>query len=43
VSYGRKRYDEALQRLEKAIEAARIARADNLLSTLEETKQAWSP
>ncbi len=42
VSYGRKRYDEALVRLEHAIAAAQVAGAEHLLSTLEDTKQAWT-
>jgi serine/threonine-protein kinase len=42
VSYGRKRYDEALARLEQAIAAARVAKADSLVATLEETKTAWT-
>ncbi len=42
VSYGRKRYDEALARIEQAIAAAELAKADSLILTLEETKSAWS-
>ncbi len=42
VSYGRKRYDEALKRLEQAIAAAKIAQATGLLDTLEDTKEAWT-
>jgi serine/threonine-protein kinase len=42
VSYGRKRYDEALARLEQAISAAKAAKAESLELTLEETKSAWT-
>jgi len=42
VSYGRKRYDEALARIEQAITAARTANADSLVLTLEDTKAAWT-
>lgn len=42
VSYGRKRYNEAIERLDRAIAAAHVASAQNLLSTLEDTKQAWT-
>lgn len=42
VSYGRKRYDEAVERIDRAITAAKVASADDLLLTLEETKQAWT-
>lgn len=42
VSYGRKRYDEALKRLEQAIAAAELAKAESLVATLQETKSAWT-
>lgn len=42
VSFGRKRYDEAQKRLERAIEAARRAGAHDLVLSLEDTKNAWS-
>jgi len=42
VSYGRRRYDEALARLEQAIAAAGLAKADSLRLTLEDTKEAWT-
>jgi serine/threonine-protein kinase len=42
VSYGRKRYDEALARLEQAILAAKLSGSDALGDTLEETKGAWT-
>jgi serine/threonine-protein kinase len=42
VSYGRRRYDEALARLEQAIAAAQLAKAESLILTLEETKHAWT-
>ena len=42
VSFGRKRYDEALARLEQAIQAAKLAKAESLLDTLEDTKEAWT-
>ncbi|HSC87280.1 MAG TPA: AAA family ATPase, partial [Polyangiaceae bacterium] len=43
VSYGRKRYEEALSRLRSAISAARAAGAAELESGLEETRRAWAP
>jgi serine/threonine-protein kinase len=43
VSYGRKRYEEALNRLKSAIAAARMAGATDLESSLEETRRAWAP
>jgi serine/threonine protein kinase len=42
VSYGRRRYDEALARLEQAISAARSAGAESLRLTLEDTRDAWT-
>jgi serine/threonine-protein kinase len=42
VSYGRKRYDEALLRIEEAIAAAALAKSDSLVLTLEETRSAWT-
>jgi serine/threonine-protein kinase len=42
VSYGRRRYDEAMARLEQAIAAAGLAKADSLRLTLEDTKEAWT-
>ncbi len=42
VSYGRKRYDEAMARLEQAIAAAHAAKSESLVLTLEDTKAAWS-
>ena len=42
VSYGRKRYDEALARLEQAILAAKQSGSESLRDTLEETKSAWT-
>jgi serine/threonine-protein kinase len=42
VSYGRRRYDEALARLEQAIAAAQVAGAESLRLTLEDTKDAWT-
>ncbi len=43
VSYGRKRYEEALTRLKSAIAAAKAAGATDLESGLEETRRAWAP
>ncbi len=43
VSFSRRRYDEALSRLESAISAAREAGAEELALSLQETKSAWSP
>ncbi len=42
VSYGRKRYDEAIRRLDEAIVAAGAAEAEDLILSLSETKTAWS-
>lgn len=42
VSFGRKRYDEAQKRLERAIEAAKMAGSEDLILSLEDTKSAWS-
>lgn len=42
VSYGRKRYEEAVQRLNAALEAARAASAVDLVRSLEDTRQAWA-
>lgn len=42
VSYGRKRYDEALARLDQAIAAAKKAGSQSLQDTLEETRSAWT-
>lgn len=42
VSYGRKRYDEALSRLDQAIDAARAAGAQSVQITLEDTRVAWT-
>ena len=42
VSYGRKRYDEALTRLRKGIEIAHKANAKALVSSLEDTQNAWT-
>ncbi len=42
VSHGRKRHDEALRRLEEAITAAKMARDDAVLLTLEDARTAWT-
>jgi len=43
VSFGRRRYDEAIKRLDLAITSARAAKAEDLALSLEETKSAWGP
>jgi serine/threonine-protein kinase len=43
VSFSRKRYDEAMSRLDQAIRAARQAGSEDLVLSLEDTKAAWSP
>lgn len=42
VSYGRKRNDEAMKRLDQAIDAARRAGDETVLLTLEDTRSAWA-
>jgi serine/threonine-protein kinase len=42
VSYGRKRYDEALTRIKSAIAAAKDANAQDLVQSLQETQRAWT-
>ncbi len=43
VSYGRKRYEEAVARIEQAARAARDAGATDLAESLDETRRAWAP
>ena len=43
VSFGRRRYNEAVSRLDAAISAAQEAGASELAQNLEDTRSAWSP
>lgn len=42
VSHGRKRHDEAMQRLDQAIEAAKRTGDESVLLTLEDARFAWT-
>ena len=42
VSHGRKRHDEALRRLEQAIEAAKSSGDESVVITLEDARAAWT-
>lgn len=42
VSYGRRRYEEAQNRLDAALYAARSANSHEMVETLEDTRRAWA-